>query len=169
MPAVAGKASLAYKKQLLDAKDTLQWKWLKGAATAKSDFGDPLGATSYQLCIYDGNATVLFDDEIPAGGVCGVAKPRPCWEDKPTGFTYKNKDLDPDGIEQLQLKAGSQGKASIKLKGVGAPLGDPALPFTEPIIVQLLNSDGACWEAVYSAPATKNTAGPPGQFKDKAD
>ena len=42
-------------------------------------------------------------------------------------------------------------------------------PITQPVTVQLKNSSGACWGAVYSAPASKNTAGPPAQFKDKAD
>ena len=36
------------------------------------------------------------------------------------------------------------------------------------VTVQLLNTDGVCWEAVYST-ASKNTAGPPGFFKAKAD
>jgi hypothetical protein len=26
-----------------------------------------------------------------------------------------------------------------------------------------------CWEAIYSAPAKKNAAGPPAQFDDKSD
>ena len=46
---------------------------------------------------------------------------------------------------------------------------DVALPLAQPVTVQLVHSDGVCWEAVYSAPASKNTAGPPGQFKDRAD
>jgi len=33
-------------------------------------------------------------------------------------------------------------------------------------VVQLKNSEGVCWAASYSAPATKNDAT---QFKDKSD
>ncbi len=61
------------------------------------------------------------------------------------------------------------GKAKIILKGKGLLLDDPAIPVTQPVTAQLMNSNGVCWEAVYSAPALKNTAGPPPQFKDKAD
>jgi len=32
-----------------------------------------------------------------------------------------------------------------------------------------LHGNGLCWETVHSAPATKNQAGPPGDYKDKAD
>ncbi len=87
------------------------------------------------------------------------------------GFDYKDKDLTPDGIEQLKLKEGlAAGQASIQLKGKGTPLDDPTYPIAQPVTVQLHNTtSGLCWEAVYGAPATKNTAGPPGQFKDKAD
>jgi hypothetical protein len=34
------------------------------------------------------------------------------------------------------------------------------------VTVQLINSDGECWEASYSAPPTKNVNG---IFKDKSD
>ena len=36
-----------------DSKDQLKWKWTKGAATTQPDFGDPLGTTTYALCVYD--------------------------------------------------------------------------------------------------------------------
>jgi hypothetical protein len=42
----------------------------------------------------------------------------------------------------------------------------PTLPLAQPVRAQLKTSDGVCWEAVYSAPAQKNTAT---EFKDKAD
>ena len=50
-------------------------------------------------------------------------------------------------------------------------LDDPSLPFSQPIMAQLHNTEsGLCWEAVYGFPASKNFAGPPtGQFKNKAD
>jgi hypothetical protein len=171
-PTASAKASLQYKDRSPDTKDQLQWKWSKGALTSKADFGTPLTTTSYQLCIYDGAPSVIFDATIPAGGLCGLANPRPCWRDKTKGFDYKNKDATPDGVARLRLQEGLvAGKAQIQLKATGSPLDDPALPFAQPVIVQLHNAEnGLCWEAVYSAPASKNVAGPPaGQFKDKAD
>ena len=144
------------------------WKWVRGSATTKAEYGAPLSTTDYTLCIYD-SAGLILDATAPAGGMCN-ASTKPCWADKPKGFNYKDKDLTPDGIVQLQLREGLiAGKAKITLKAKGVPLDDPAFPLSQPVTVQLVNSDGTCWEAVYSAPASKNTGGPPGYFKDKAD
>ena len=72
----------------------------KGAATSAADFGDPTVSTRYDLCVYDdsgsgpelrANATVL-----PGDG----------WKAKRSGFKFKRKDLLPDGIRSLSLKAG---------------------------------------------------------------
>jgi hypothetical protein len=81
-------------------------------------------------------------------------------------FPYKDKDLTPDGIQQLNLKMGATGKAKIQVKGTKDNLPMPTLPLTLPVRVQLKNSNGVCWEANYGAPATKNIAS---QYKDKAD
>jgi hypothetical protein len=37
-----------------DAKDKLLFKWLKGAQTDLSNFGDPLNSADYALCLYTG-------------------------------------------------------------------------------------------------------------------
>jgi len=52
------------------------------------------------------------------------------------------------------------------LQGRGVHLGLAPLPATQPVTVQLKNSDGACWDAVYSAPAQKNDGT---QLRDKSD
>ncbi len=139
--------------------------------TTKAEFGDPTSTTTYQLCIYDSSSSRILDATIPAGGLCNAASPRACWQEKSKGFNYKDKDLTPDGVEKLLLKEGLvAGTAKITLKAKGALLDDFAFPLSQPLTVQLHNtSSGLCWDAVYSAPATKNEAGPPGQFKDKAD
>jgi hypothetical protein len=168
-PTVRAKAQLQSNDKSPDTKDQLQWKWQKGSLTTKADFGTPLTTTSYQLCIYDTASTLLYDATIPAGGLCGTTL-KPCWKENGSGFAYKDKDLTADGVEQLKLKQGLDGKAQIQVKGKGMRLDDPSLPFAQPVTVQLHNlENGLCWEAVYSAPATKNTAGPPAQFNDKAD
>jgi len=171
-PAVSGRALLRYKDRAPDTKDWLQWKWSKGSVTSKEEFGTPLTTTSYQVCVYDGTPKLIFDATIPAGGTCNVSNPKPCWKDTTRGFDYNDKDLTPDGVARLNLRQGLvAGQAQIKLRTKGTSLDDPALPFTQPVIVQLHNAEsGLCWEAVYSTPAAKNVSGPPlGQFKDKAD
>ena len=169
-PAVGQKALLLIKDKTPDDKDVVIWKWIKGAVTAKADFGSPTTTTSYQLCIYDGAPSLILGAAIPAGGLCNAASPKACWQDKPTGFSYNDKDLTPDGIQKLILKEGLvAGKAKIILKGKGALLDDPTLPITaSPVTVQLLNAS-TCWQATYSSPFTKNVGGTSPQFKDKAD
>ena len=108
---------------------------------------------------------------LESGGVCNTSSPRACWQDKSTGFSYKDKDLTPDGVAKLLLKEGLvAGTTKITLKAKGTLLDDPMFPLAQPVTVQLNNTgSGLCWEATYSAPATTNDGGPPGQFKDKAD
>ena len=145
----------------------LQWRWSKGgSAMMQSDFGNPLTDTTYQLCVYDqtGGGTLVLSAKAPNGGVCAGV---PCWKATGSGFKYKDKDLSPNGLLGVLLKAGEDGKAKIVVKGKSASLGlPPTLSLTQPVTVQIKNNAGICWEADYSAPATVNT---PDEFKDKSD
>ncbi len=152
-----------------DTSDGLQWKWTNGAATAKADFGDPIGPVGgYTVCIYDGiggTPTLIHQASIPSGGVCSG---KPCWKESGTGFKYKSK-TNPDGIQSVGLKAGAAGKASITIKGKGTPLAMPTLPLMQnaTVTVQLLGGAGnVCWGASFSAPAGKNVVQ---MFLDKSD
>jgi hypothetical protein len=150
-PSVPGKAQLQIRSTSPDTKDRLQWKWLKGSATTKADFGNPLASTSYALCVYDGNANLIAQADVPAGGSCNAKSPRPCWRENGRGFRYIDRDLTPHGVAQLTLKSGVDGKAQVQLKGKGALLPDPPLPISDPPVrVQLVNGVGRCWEATYS-------------------
>jgi hypothetical protein len=144
---------------------------VKGPVTPKSDFGNPLVGDSYDLCVYDAASTVIMHATVPAGGLCHASHPKPCWTETSSGFRYVNPDMTPLGIRKLVLKAGlTDGAAKITIDGRGAHLEmPPHFPLAQPITVQLKNSSGACWEAIYGAPATRNTAGPPGRFSGKAD
>jgi cysteine-rich repeat protein len=146
------------------AKDAIKWKWLKGNRTTFDELGDPTASTSYQVCIYD-QTGLRFEITNPAGGTCAG---KPCWKQTGTnGFAYKDKELTPDGGLSLKLKQGAVGKAQIQFQGRGSSLAVPNLTtLVQPLIVQIQNSDGLCWEAIYGAPATKQTAD---QFKDVAD
>ena len=66
----------------------------------------------------------------------------------------------------LALRFGAAGKPKIMLKGRGVPLQTPSLPMIPPVTVQLRNSEGSCWEAVYSAPPVKNG---PTLYQGKSD
>ncbi len=165
LPTASGKAQLKLKNASDDAKDQLQWKWGKGAATALADFGDPLASTDYALCVYDG-ATLVASSLIPAGGTCSG---KPCWKGNAKGFQYKSKTLAPDGVAQLKLQAGAAEKAQVQLKAKGVLMEMP--PFGEsttgPVTVQLTQTSSAvCWQATYSAPFQKSDGT---TFNDKSD
>ena len=162
-PVQSGRATLQLKNKTPDGGDLLAWKWTKGDVTPMSDFGSPTVSTGYQLCIYDA-ATLVSSTAIPADGMCGG---RPCWTQTGTGFKYTNKAATPDGVTKVTLKQGLvPGQAKIGIKGKGANLVMPSLPLAQPVTIQLRNSQGVCWEAVYDAPALKNDAT---QFKDKSN
>jgi hypothetical protein len=170
-PAVSQKALLSLKDTSPDDKDVLVWKWLKGSVTTIGDFGDPVTTDTYELCIYDGTPSLITHATAPAGGLCNVLNPKPCWSANAKGFKYSDKDRTPLGVQKITLKAGLvSGDAKIIVNGKGVNLDmPPTFPLVQPVTVQLKNSSGTCWQATYGAPASKNTVGPPGQFKDKAD
>jgi cysteine-rich repeat protein len=162
LPTASKAAQIQIADKTPDSKDRLLWKYGKGAATTVGDFGTPLTTTEYFLCIYANN-TLVEKTKIPPGGLCAG---KACWSAKTTGFKYKDKDLTPDGIQQVVLKAGLAGKTKIQVKGTGVNLPTPTLPLSLPVKVQLKNSNGVCWEANYAAPALKNTTG---LYKDKSN
>jgi cysteine-rich repeat protein len=162
-----GKASVQVISRLNPEKNKLQWKYTPGAETPKADFGSPTTSTSYQFCIWEevgGDPRLSASYHIPAGGMCGS---KPCWKEGATGFKYANKDHTPQGIAGLQLKQGlAPGKSKIILSGKGAHLPVPVLPFIQSpdVVMQLISSDGVCWETRYGMPAFRNQ---PDQFRDK--
>lgn len=163
-PVASGKATLSLTDKSPDDKDQLQWKWSAGADTSKSEFGDPVTTNAYALCLYDGTG-LLASLVAPAGGTCGT---KPCWAEKPKGYQYKDKDASPNGITQLQLSEGADGKAKIQVKGKGLNLPELDLAMvTSPLTVQLKPVGGSvCFGATYSAPFTKHDGA---ALKDKAD
>jgi hypothetical protein len=87
----------------------------------------------------------------------------PCWTAQ---WKYQNRFLNPDGIRLIKLRAGPEGKASVKVKGRGSNLGLPDLPLVLPVTAQLQASNGECWNAEYSTFVSKNVAA---QFLARSD
>jgi hypothetical protein len=163
--ATSGKSSLLMKDKSSDKSDRLAWKWAAGLATPKGDYGAPLGADDYAVCLYDQGA-LLTSVTADGGGLCAG---RPCWTEKPTSFVYRDRELTPTGVQVLQLVEGqTDGKARIKLKARGIPLVLPDLDgLVGPIDVQLQRSGGGpCFGSTFSAPFQKNDGA---TFKDRAD
>jgi hypothetical protein len=166
-PVRAQRSPLKIKNLTTDLSDRLTWKWTYGAATTKADFGSPLTTTAYQLCVYDADGRTIARASAPPGGECGG---RPCWRETTTQLTYKSRDRQPNGKPRssvrLKLREGAAGQAKIQVQGRGVHLDLASLPAGQPVTVQLKQSDGTCWEAVYSAPAQRDDTT---QFRDRAD
>lgn len=157
-----GKSVFLVKDSAQDRKDRVVWKFLKGPETSMADFEDPTGGSpAYTLCVYDesaGTPSLAFDATAPGGGTCKNG--RPCWAlagATPNGYRYADKDLTPDGILKMTLRAGSAGRAKIILTAKGYRLGlpDPATPSRlfhqdSAVTVQLVQDDGDCWGASFS-------------------
>jgi hypothetical protein len=157
------------KDRLVGRNDLLTWKWTKGGATLRVDFGDPTATTSYALCVYDatgGSPALVAQVDVPAGGASCAG--RPCWRATKRGFKYVDRSGARDGVTWLLLREGFDGAAYVTLEAAGANLPMPALPLVDDprMVVQLRNDLGRCWGAEFSAPAVRNAAE---EFRDKSD
>jgi hypothetical protein len=138
-----------------DKGDLALLRLSRGEATLLAELGDPVGATGYEICVYDA-AGLVVSARAPAGAD---------WRSLNGGFRYKDRSRTPDGVLVAKLKAGAEGKAAVKLKAKGANLDMPALGLALPATVQLRNTLGGCWGASFSNPK-KNDAS---LFKAKSD
>lgn len=181
VPIASGKS----KVQILDEEKIgrlkFQWRWKKGAATTLAELGDPMtdapAGTGYTLCMYDA-VGLLAQASAPAGGLCGVEHPAPCWSASSRGFQYADpsQSVEPDGVRNIVLTAGVDGKSYVALNAGGGLFPFPSnggfggladlTGIASPLKVQLQNTNGLCFEANYSAPFTRQE---PGRFQARAD
>ncbi len=150
-PLAAGKAKISLSNESAEDQ-SLSFTWGSGAATTKAEFGAPLTADDYELCIYEGG-TFVRGLAMPLGGTCGS---KPCWKSTTPGFTYSDRDRTPAGIKSAKLKEGEAGKARIGVKGRGPNLLLPDLgAIDEALDIQVHNTTGTiCWGATFSLPFT---------------
>jgi cysteine-rich repeat protein len=155
------KSLLAIKNNADDTKDQLLWKWLKGDATAQSDFGDPTAGTTLTLCLYAGTTSAAIGSAAIPPGVNWSAI-------SDQGYKLKDPSGTPDGIQKTILKGGAAGKAKAQVKGKGANLPDVLTGVLDlPVTVQLVNDTTAvCLEGQYDAADVVKNDGV--QFKAKA-
>lgn len=165
-PTAAGGATLVLRDSDDDAKDLLLWKWRRGPAASKAEFGDPLASTGYALCVYD-DTGLLTTVTAPAGDTCGH---HPCWAERGGGFRYRDPERTPDGAAGILLQPGHHdGRTKIVVEASGENLDLPDLSSLEsPLTVQLRRSGSRlCWSAGYSfPPARRNDAM---RFRDRSD
>jgi hypothetical protein len=147
-PTASAKASVSMRDRADPSQDTMSFKWTKGEATTKTDFGTPTAADAFALCIYDGS-TLVYGADVRAGATN--------WRENTKGFKYRRKDGLPDGVTSLAFKEGTAGRASMKLKSKGARVAPPPLgTISGPLEVQLQRTDaGICLGATFSPPFVK--------------
>jgi hypothetical protein len=161
-PTLPQKSKLVLKDKI-GPRDRLSWTWTKGAATSKSDLGNPLADTGYALCVYDGDDHLISSATAPPGGICAG---HPCWKETDAGFRYVDAELTPTGLRKLELKSGVAGKSKIGVLGKGDLLAMPGLPILDlPVTVQLVHDGGGCWGATFGT-TQRNQAD---LFKAKSD
>jgi hypothetical protein len=176
----SGISSFLLREGLTDpTKHRMLWRFVTRPRTVPSIFGDPLNATGYALCVYDytgGDPFLAASSAVSPGGICALG--RPCWTAKgrlARGFHFRDVDRAQDATAQIILKSNESGlktKLIFQARGAGLvfppPAGGTFLDQDPRVKVQLINSDGACWEANYLPPAIKNFDFDPfSLFKDK--
>ncbi len=151
-PLAASKAKLTLKASDGLSRATLKWRWGNGTATSTTEFGNPaIDGSTYSFCIYDRDASALFSAALPSGANWRVGSGR---------VTYSDTTAAQAGINAVVLRAGSDGKAKISLAADNRSLVLGLLqtpPFTEPVTVQLVSTNGTCWEAQYDTSVTGGT------------
>lgn len=138
----------------------ITWKWRTKDVVPLADLGDPKTTTSYAFCVY-ANGTPVEELDVPAGHQ---------WKARGSkGYKYSDRSGSYDGVIRFVFRAGGPFELAdivLRARGPNAPL--PPLPLDEPVIAQVVNSDGPkCWQSNYSPPA-KNGPGT-GTFLDKND
>ncbi len=158
--AAAGKSALLIADKADPKRDRIAWAWPQGAATAASDFANPVaGLGSFRLCIYDESQQPQPIEvlDVPPGGMCGGSS---CWKQivakkMGAGFRYRDLAGTVSGVRRVVLRAGTAGSALVRLKAKGTNLTVPKLPLSGSVTVQLLVDDGSvtrCWQTVYPTP-----------------
>lgn len=142
----AQRSILIHKRRIPDSRDRLVWKWTKGEATTTPDYGIPSGTTAYALCVYTAGDLAL-SAQVPPDGIKWI----PVEGD---GYKYHDASRTPDGIKQMSLRSGDDGRARARVLGRGANLEDGlAAPLALPVRVQLVNdSPGTCFESTFASP-----------------
>lgn len=159
-PASPGAATLELRDGAAPARDAVQWKWRRGEETLPAAFGDPTSDTDLTFCVHVRSGSAwrpAIELTIPAGSTC--ANDSSCWRARGNppgskGWRYHDQMRANDGVVDLTLQPGGDGKTMVTLLGRGADLGLPSLPLVsaDELRVQLVSGDGQCWGADHAAP-----------------
>jgi hypothetical protein len=165
VPTAGRRSVVVVRNRDDDARDVLAWKWARGQATTKADFGAPLAGEDYELCFY-ANGALFYGARVPAEPACALP---PCWRETGDGYLFRNRNLLPSGARVLRLKEGARdGTTKLRLAGRGGALDLPDFrQLGGTLEVQLQKSSGPpCWSATFTPPFLINDGV---TFRAKAD
>lgn len=159
----AGDALLRIRQRIGGGTPSVLWKWRHGTATSMDELGVPEIDDAYTFCLFDESSpspALLFAAAVPGGKLCNNIS---CWRRSARLLSYVDRDATPEGLSNLRLQSGADGRAGVLLKGKGANLigradALPVPPLSTPLRAQLQSAGGVCWEATY-ATAGVNGAG----------
>jgi hypothetical protein len=145
----AGKASVVIKDSAAPDRDVMTWRWLNGAATDVSAFGDPTQDTTYDVCVYDQSTTP------PTLPFHAAVAPGSGWKATAGGFAYRG-----DAVRKIALRSGAAGRAKALFSLRGEL---PVAPLAVPLTVQLQGVGAACFGTTFAAADVQTNAA--GKFK----
>lgn len=143
-----GKTRLKMRSRDGGSREDIRWE-IKGVDSSLADFGDPTDDTDYQLCIYteeNGDADLVSHPGARAGSG---------WRERRDGFKFRDRGKrSGDGLERVELRArdGARGKVAARGRGGDLDLPDLPIPDDEDVRVQLHNSEGRCWDTLFTDP-----------------
>ncbi len=154
------RTKVSVKRPTTSSPSVLDWTCREGSSpeTTLADLGNPLTATSYELCVFT-------YDLIPSGfpryaaliAADGDCADRSCWKARADGFRYASRAGTPNGVKTVQLRARSGRRSILRTKGRGVSL-FPPLP--DPVIVQLSTQDAGpsrCWSNTFTSPSENSS------------
>ena len=112
----AGEAPRAARSRSAGAATAaarIKWTWKGASATTKTDFGNPLGATTYSLCLYDTDAGTTRILKLPSReNICALDN---CWNRGRAAATRSREATS----TRLRYRPKLVGKGTIRIVGKG--------------------------------------------------
>jgi len=134
-------------------RNSVKWKWRRGAAVTVAELGDPTVDADYNLCFYPnspGAGTLGAQTILPAGAP---------WESRDEkGYAYRDSLASNGGVRDLKIVTAAAGRSQVALKALGASLPSGLLPATS-YTVQLVGADmGGCWTSSFATGVATTTS-----------
>lgn len=131
-----------FQTRRTDPDDVYTWAWHGGSETTLSDFRNPV-TTAYAFCIYDSS-------DRPQPVVATLPnQDAASWKTLDNGFFYRVYGDQP--LRKLILRAKAGGTGKILAHG-DSTTQVQVLPFVTPVIVQMQEANGTCWESDFTQP-----------------